>query len=354
MKNRTPDILNSERLTAVREKHMNRLTDFFNGKYHLLPFGLAGIGVCIEVDLKKDIGQIQDETEALFDILADRAEEITNEKVFRPLSIEVSVYGVHFIDKLFNSAVSYTKDTNLYWAEGLEKDIGSLRMPDFDLNELWQKTLKAYDIILNCKVNLPLIGTPTLGSPVVGLFNLYKDRLLYAFYDNPDGVRHDLRILTDTLITIHRSLIAKIPAEQFQPVIVGGRCQPRGFGQMCGCTTQLISKEIYDEFILPLDKEILQVYPNGGMIHLCGTHTQHIPTWNKLKELRAVQLNDRASEDLEYYFNGLRDDQIIYFYPTAKMTLEKAIEITGGRRLVVIDNIEKITELQKCLCTEGV
>lgn len=77
MKNRTPEILNIERLLENREKHMSRLTDLFNGKYHLLPFGLAGFGVCIDVDITTDIVKIQDDTEALFDILADKAEEIS-------------------------------------------------------------------------------------------------------------------------------------------------------------------------------------------------------------------------------------------------------------------------------------
>ena len=43
--------------------------------------------------------------------------------------------------------------------------------------------------------------------------------------------------------------------------------------------------------------------------------------------------------DLEIYYNELRDDQIIYLNPTATMNVEKALEITGGDRLVVVAEI---------------
>ena len=127
--------------------------------------------------------------------------------------------------------------------------------------------------------------------------------------------------------------------DQLQPVIAAERCQPRGFGQLCGCTTHLVSGEVYREMLAPLDDELLSVYPNGGMIHLCGAHTQHIGVWREMQSVRALQLNDRASEDLEIYFNELRDDQVIYLNPTATMTVERAMKITGGNRLVIVADL---------------
>ena len=76
------------------------------------------------------------------------------------------------------------------------------------------------------------------------------------------------------------------------------------------------------------------------MIHLCGSHAQHIENFRNMKSLRAVQVNDRAAEDLELYFKGLRDDQILYLCPCPGMTIERAMEITGGRRLVINARVE--------------
>ncbi len=74
------------------------------------------------------------------------------------------------------------------------------------------------------------------------------------------------------------------------------------------------------------------------MIHLCGTHTQHIPVWKEMKAVRAVQINDRASEDLPFYFSQLREDQIIYANPCEKMKISEILEITKGTRIVLPDN----------------
>ena len=69
---------------------------------------------------------------------------------------------------------------------------------------------------------------------------------------------------------------------------------------------------------------------------MCGVHTQHTPVWRKMGALRAVQVNDRAAEDLGRYFGELRPDQILYVNPCEGMPMERILEITGGRRLVLV------------------
>lgn len=56
---------------------------------------------------------------------------------------------------------------------------------------------------------------------------------------------------------------------------------------------------------------------------------------NDRKLLQIVQLNDRASADLPLYMEKLRDDQIVYNLNTPDLPWKKAVEITGGRRLVL-------------------
>jgi hypothetical protein len=97
----------------------------------------------------------------------------------------------------------------------------------------------------------------------------------------------------------------------------------------------LLSGQQYRDYVAPLDDALLSVYPHGGLIHLCGAHTQHIPVWRDMKSLRAVQLNDRATEDLEEFYYGLRGDQIIYVRPTPTMTVQRIYEISGGGHRIV-------------------
>ena len=71
-------------------------------------------------------------------------------------------------------------------------------------------------------------------------------------------------------------------------------------------------------------------------MHLCGSHSHLIPILRSMKNLKALQLNDRAAHDLGLYFAGLREDQIIYLNPCEGMSVKMAMEITGGKRLVLV------------------
>jgi hypothetical protein len=124
------------------------------------------------------------------------------------------------------------------------------------------------------------------------------------------------------------------------------RFAPPGYGYVDGCATQLISPAHYREFFAPLDGEILRLHRLGGMIHLCGACTQHIPVWRAMKELASVQINDRAAEDFPAYFAGLRADQVIYICPTRSMPIAKILGISGGRRVVIQQTLEKPIPLE--------
>ena len=211
-------------------------------------------------------------------------------------------------------------------------------MPDLDKDETWQISKRAVNAFLEADVKLPLFGLPTLASPLNILLNLYGQEALIAMYEDEDAVRHDLDVINTLIRTLHRWYIDNIPKNQLQPVLSWCRTQPPGYGQLCGCTTQLLSGAMYKDFIAELDDALLGEYENGGMIHLCGSHAQHIETFRNMKNLRSIQLNDRAAEDLSLYLDGLRSDQIIYVNPCAEMPVEKIIDISKGERIVLVKN----------------
>jgi hypothetical protein len=166
--------------------------------------------------------------------------------------------------------------------------------------------------------------------------NLYGQELLLALRTDPEAARRDLGVINDVLVSIHRWYLSVLNPAQLQPIVADFRTQPRGRGQLCGCTCHLVSGADYRDFIAPLDRSLLAAYPRGGMIHLCGSHTQHIPAWREMKELAALQMNDRAAHDLESYFSGTRPDQILYVNPCEGMPVRRILEITGGRRTVIV------------------
>ena len=326
-------ILNDQKLLSLREKHISQLKKLFDGQYDDGTFVLMGfngarpavLGDCPEAKVTNALDELTRHTKLLED-----------EIIFRPLCVEFDIYGVHFPDKIFGAEV-YTVD-NSWQVKTLDIPPGSLQQPDLESCPTWILARELAKEFVKANVKVPLFGLPTVASALNVAVNLYGQEILLSMMTDQEATKHDLKIINDSLCEIHKWYIANVPLEQLQPVISWERTQPPGFGQLCGCTTQLVSPDMYNDFIAPLDEQLLSVYPNGGMIHLCGSHTQHIPTWRNMKSLRALQLNDAAAEDLQFYFDGLRDNQILYVNTCPGMTTEKIMKISGGKRVIIVTN----------------
>lgn len=331
-------ILNDSKLIACREQWFSRLTNLFasapdpyNDRYVFTVDGIVPRPDDADVSPYTDP---EDWVITCLELLAAQADCV--EERFCPPCVEYPIYGVHFIDRMLGGHVYL--HAGQWHTDYLKTPVGSLEMPDLGTDETWNLARRAAEAFLSADVKLPLFGLPTLSSALNILVNLYGEEALAAMYEDEDAVRHDLAVINDLIRALHRWYIENIPAEQLQPVISWSRTQPRGFGQLCGCTTQLLGTDLYRELIAPLDDALLGEYPNGGMIHLCGAHAQHIETFRSMKNLRAIQINDRACADLQLYLDGLRDDQIIYMIPCQEMSAEEAVRISGGKRLVICAN----------------
>ena len=257
---------------------------------------------------------------------------------FAPLTVDFDPYGVHFIDKLLGANVYFK--AGQWNVDYLKTPVGQLECPDLEKCPTWALARRAAQAFVAADVALPIFGMPTLSSPLHIFINLYGQDALIAMLEDEDAARHDLAVISDLIRYLHGWYRAHVPLRQLQPIVPTGRTQPPGYGQICGCSTQLLSGSLYRDFIMPLDDQILGDWPHGGLIHLCGSHAQHIPTFRDMPHLKSVQLNDRAAADLRAYYEGLRPDQIIYLNPCPEMPLDEAIRITGGHRLVICDAIE--------------
>ena len=332
------DIMNEAALVAQRDRWFDRLQEVFDGTYRepiaFVLDGVRGQGVC---DPYAEPERWVDECMA--DIAANRAALAANEEKFVPVCVEFGLYGVHYIDRIFGSNVYFK--SGQWYNDYLTTPIGELRDPDLEHDETFQLSLRAARRFAEVGGELTLFGLPTIASTLNIAINLYGQEILMAMLEEPEAARADLETINRTLVRIHKAFMEILPPRQLQPVISWARTQPPGYGQICGCSTQLLSGELYREMIADLDEDVLRAYPNGGMIHLCGSHAQHIETFRNMKALRAVQVNDRAAEDLQLYFDGLREDQVLYLNPCAGMTVERAMEITGGRRLVICAHLDR-------------
>lgn len=333
------EILNRPELIEKRDLWFEKMQSVFTSDAHMTTQKqVLGVNGILGVGKHDPYTEPELWVEDCLEDLARRYEVLNQETYFRPLCVEYFVYGVHYIDKMLGA--------NVYFHEGqwyndyLSTPIGQLKSPDLDKNELWSLTKRAVNAFLDADVALPIFGLPTIASTLNIAVNLYGGEILAEMLSDPDNALADLTAINDLLCDLHTYFRNTIPMKQLQPVISWNRTQPPGYGQLCGCTTQLVSASLYEELIAPLDEKLLSVYPNGGMIHLCGSHTQHLEVFRKMKSLKAIQINDRAAADLAAYFNHLRDDQIIYLNPCKEASVEDAVAITGGKRLIIAADLE--------------
>lgn len=331
MDERTLQILNDESLVAYQKEWFAKMRDIFEGD-EVGPLVLNGI---VGRDKNRDL-LYTDPKQTLendMKVLADYVYQYKSDKWFVPFCVEGEFYVVHFVDKIFGAEVFF--QDGQWYNRYLNTEVGELEKPNLENDETWRMAREYAQAFLDSGTTVPLLGLPTIASALNIAINLYGEEILVAMLADPDAAKHDLEIINEVLMEIHQWYLDHIPMERLQPVISWGRTQPPGYGQICGCSTQLLSPELYEEFIMPLDNALLGVYPHGGMIHLCGAHEHLLPLFAKMENLKSVQLNDRASEGLEHYVKELREDQVIYLIPCKGMPIEKALEVAKGKKLIV-------------------
>jgi hypothetical protein len=322
-------ILSDPGLLAARAAGFQRLARVFGGEP-----GVAWVRGVWGTSIANPFEEPERWMSEALDSLVQHSDALKDESVFRPLCVEFGPFGVHFVGALFGARVY--RDGDQWWGDPLGVPVGSLVPPDLDGNATWALARRLAEAFLASGAALPLFGMPTIASALNVAVNLHGEDFLLALATDPDAADRDLQVINRTLVALHRWYLERFPSAQLQPVVAAERTQPPGFGQICGCTTHLLSARMYREHVAPLDDALLSAWPRGGMIHLCGVHTHHVPVWREMESLRAVQLNDRAAADLSLYFEGLREDQVIYLNPCEGMTAERAIVATRGRRLVVV------------------
>lgn len=322
----------SSELLSIQSAHRQALTGLYNGDRMADAFFLTGsyagyYGDTDDASLtawrEKDMAGVVD------GILQAGTDPLT----FNPLVMEFNPLGVHYVDAIFGARV-YRQDEQI-WNDILAGGLAALRPVDVAAVPMVQWSLRAIADMLNEVPEPVCVSTPIFSSPLNVAINLFGEDGLMDMLDADAAVLRGLDIITDVICDLHLLFMTTFPGGRVRFYCSSTRYAPDGIGHICGCSTQLLGQETYREYFSPRDSRVLSAYPNGGHIHLCGRHTQHISTWRDMPALRAVQLNDAAADDLPAYFNGLRHDQIIYIGPTETMTIEKIIAVTGGQRIII-------------------
>jgi len=330
------DILTDPELLAIRQAWEQRLRDLFEGRIPKSPLYLRGSVWTGETSMYDNpVERMGEALGTLAEKVDKHRDKIIDKAIFRPVAVGSALHGVHFIDKIFGADVYELDGQKENWQVNyLTSPVGTLKRPDLEANATWRAAREFARAYVVSGATFPVFQLPTVASALnIGL-NLYGQALLVAMMDKPAAVHHDLSVINSVLLDVHDWYRANVPFDSLQQVASPGRYQPPGGGQVCGCSTQLISAEQYREFVAHHDAAVLSRYPNGGMIHLCGSHTHHNDVWREMKCLSSIQLNDRASDDLEIYLDEL-PEKVYYVLPCEDMPINKIEKLAKHHKIVI-------------------
>lgn len=336
MKETARKILTDPELVTIRQAWEQRLRELFDGRIPDSPLYLWGRLWTGKTDMYEDAAKrVEEALGEIEEKVGKHRDKVTDKTIFRPILVGSALHGVHFVDKIFGADVYELDGRKDNWqVRYLTSSVGTLERPDLEANSPWAAAKAFAEAFVASGATFPVLQLPTIASALNIGMNLYGQELLVAMMVGPAAVHHDLEVINDVLLEIHDWYRANVPFDSLHQVASVGRYQPPGSGQICGCSTQLISAEQYRTFVAHHDDAILSRYPNGGMIHLCGTHTQHNDTWREMKSLKSIQLNDRASEDLETYLDEL-PEKVYYVLPCEGMPLERILELAKDHKIVI-------------------
>ena len=271
-----------------------------------------------------------------------------NESIFNVFGLSLCRLDLHFAGAVLGSPVIASDTAPVDW-QPLSKigvKMRDFRAPVLDDNEVFIEMIDLAKFVVEATEGRIPIEIPYISEPLVEAVNVFGEEFLLALAHERELVEKVLDEITSTIIAMRRRFFKAVPGFAFWPHGFSFRIMPEQHTLLFGCTTQLISPEAYRKYILERDRRLLRCHALGGCIHLCGHHTQHLETWKSMSEVKAFQLNGDACDDLEEYWLSLRPDQFIIFHASNRVSIENAIDITGGRQLVIYSDEAKIRPVQ--------
>lgn len=175
-----------------------------------------------------------------------------------------------------------------------EEEIEEIAVPDLDTCEVWARTRKQIAYLLEkygrVETYVNLMGIQNIAMDLMG------QNVLMAYYSAPDEVKELLARITDLTIAVGREF-RKLSSDNSGGVTsVVRKMQPQCY-LTSNCSVEMISNELYEEFLLPEDQRLSDAFGNFG-VHHCGATMEHVADgYAKLRGLTFAEVG--AGSDLK-------------------------------------------------------
>lgn len=192
----------------------------------------------------------------------------------RPLLGTDLLAAGYLLSELMGCGIRYQAD-NSPQVECMDLDedtIDQVQVPDLDTSEVWQRTQKQIDYLLekydHVETYVNLQGIQNIAMDIMG------QELMVSYYTAPDEINRLLEKITKLSIEVGKRFKALSNDVSGGVTAIIRQTVPECY-LTSNCSVEMISNDLYEEFLLKYDQELADVFGNFG-IHHCGKSMEHV------------------------------------------------------------------------------
>ncbi|MDX2443483.1 MAG: uroporphyrinogen decarboxylase family protein [Bacteroidales bacterium] len=205
----------------------------------------------------------------------------------RSLDLLTGLHGACTVAAIYGVPIRYEADkwpTSEHFSLP-EEEMNKLVSPDLNKNRFYQSILEQVDSIARSEGKV--LGFINWQGVLNNGQRLRGEELFIDMFTNPEGTKNLLGCITNTMIEAAAGL-QKIQAETSVKY---------NFFTISNCLVNMLSPELYDEFILPFDKKIAESFSTIG-IHNCAWNANpYLESYSSIP--RVVYIDMGIESDLE-------------------------------------------------------
>lgn len=211
-----------------------------------------------------------------------------------------------------------------------EDTIDEIQLVDLNTNPIWMATQKQIDYLLDkyghVETHVNLMGIQNIAMDLMG------QELMVSYYTAPDELEELLTKITDLSIGIGRRFKALSPCVSGGVTAITKQTVPECY-LTSNCSVEMISNDLYEEFLLKHDTRLAQEFGNFG-IHHCGQTMEHVVEgYTKVPNLTFAEVG--AGSDMQAVRAALPDVFLNARYSPARlMTVSENDIFTEVEQLV--------------------
>ena len=168
-----------------------------------------------------------------------------------------------------------------------EDSIDQIQVPDLDTSEVWQRTQKQIDYLLkkygHVETYVNLQGIQNIAMDIMG------QELMVSYYTAPEEINGLLEKITKMSIEVGKRFKALSNDVSGGVTAIVRQTVPECY-LTSNCSVEMISNDLYEEFLLKYDQELADAFGNFG-IHHCGKSMEHVVEgYSKVKGLTFAEV----------------------------------------------------------------